>query len=356
MRAAWIFAYNLVDDAVPNGLSLYILGAGLLAAGLALALTALGFLDFIPLQLTLAGLGNSALAAVAALNALRRSSALATRRPIGAFRFIHIAVAVHAALVLAFLMPALRTLLDDDGALILFSLPLIWTPAAGGALILALLNGLRWDARFALAGAAASIAVFGCAVWNAPAIYGWDLRPLGWYAILASAIPVLAFLALFLRRAAVFSESRLRRGGLAAALFIALACAIGFQMASNPSGEFSERLIAAMEARANTIAFSELTGFEWDEVEIYHAYPRQISPATREGADIISLSHFGINDRLKFAAFLKDGEVVYYEAFWIDGYSLRLPSGVDDLAVLKPEDAVFDAEYADGYPSLTLKD
>ena len=35
MRAAWIFAYNLIDRAVPNGLSLYTLGAGLLAAGLA---------------------------------------------------------------------------------------------------------------------------------------------------------------------------------------------------------------------------------------------------------------------------------------------------------------------------------
>ena len=358
MRAAWIFAYNLVDDAVPNGLSLYMLGAGLLAAGLGLALTALGFLDIIPLQLTLAGLGNSALAAVAVANALRRSSALATRQPATAFRFIHIAVAAHAALVLALLMPALRALLDDDGALILYSLPLIWTPAAGGALILALLNGLRWDARFALAGAVVSIAGFGCAVWYAPAIYGWDLRPMGWYAILASAIPVLAFLVIFLRRAPVFSESRWRRRGLAAALFIALACAIGFQMASNPSGEFSERLIAAMDARANPIMFSELTDFEWDEVEIYSAYvyPRQISPATREGADIISLSHFGINDRLKFVAFLKDGEVVYYEAFWIDGYSLRLPSGVGDLAVLKPEDAVFDAEYVDGYSVLTLKD
>ena len=35
MRAAWIFAYNLIDRIVPNGLSLYMLGAGLLAAGLA---------------------------------------------------------------------------------------------------------------------------------------------------------------------------------------------------------------------------------------------------------------------------------------------------------------------------------
>ena len=358
MRAAWTFAYNIVDCAVPNGLSLYMLGAGLLAAVLGLALTAFGYL--LILALMLAGLVNTGLAAVATLNALRRSSALAGRRPTAAFLFIHIAVAAHAALVLAFLAPALRTLLDNpDRAFIAVSLPLIWTPLAGGNLVLALLNGLRWDARFAIVGAAASIASLGCAVWSAPTIYGWDLRPMGWYAILASFIPVLAFLALFLRRAAAFSESRWRRGGLAAALFIALTCALGFQMASNPSDEFSESLLAAMDERANPIRFSDLTDFEWDTVEMYDSYthPKQISPAAREGADIISLSHFGINDELKFVAFLRGGEVVYYEAFWLNGYSLWLPSAVGDLAVLKPEDAVFDAEYApDGYPILTLKD
>ena len=35
MRAARIFAYSLIVRIVPNGLSLYTLGAGLLAAGLA---------------------------------------------------------------------------------------------------------------------------------------------------------------------------------------------------------------------------------------------------------------------------------------------------------------------------------
>ena len=358
MRAARIHVYNLIDRIVPNGLSLYALGAGLLAAGLALVLTAFG--HSLILSLSLAGLGNTALAAVAALNALRRSSALAARQPIGAFRFIHIAVAAHAALVLAFLTPALRALLDSaDGAFIAFSLPLIWTPLAGAALVLAPLNGLRWDARFALVGAAASVAAFGCAVWNAPAVYGWDLRPLGWYAILASFIPVAAFLALFLRRAAAFSESRWRRGGLAAAALLALTCALGFQMASNPHDEFSERLLTAMDDRANPIRFSDLTDFEWDAVEVYDAYtyPKEISPAVRGGADIISLSHFWINDRLKFAAFLRDGELVYHEAVWTEGYSFRFPPASQNPTVLKPEYAVFDAEYKpDGYRILRLRD
>ena len=47
------------------------------------------------------------------------------------------------------------------------------------ALILAMLSRPRWDARLALAGAAASVAAFGCAVRFAPTIYGSDSRLLG---------------------------------------------------------------------------------------------------------------------------------------------------------------------------------
>ena len=365
MRAAWIYLYNLIDRIIPNGLSLYTLGAGLLAASLALAPLAFGSSDLLLLPaLMLAGLGNTALAAVAMMNALRRSSALTTRirgdrPPIVAFRFFHVAVASHAALVLALLLPALRAVWErDGGALIWIAMPLIWTPLAGAALVLALLNRLRWDARFAILGAAASIAAFGCAIRYAPAIYGWDLRPLGWYAILVTAIPALAFLALFLRRAPVFSASRWRRRGMAAALFIALACALGLQMSSNPNNEFSESLRAALNGRPSEIRFSELTNFEWDAVEMYGAYShqKQISPAAREGADIISLSHFWIYERLKFAAFLRDGEVVYYEAFWTDGYSFHFPPGSRNPTVLKPEEAVFIVEYGSGgNPILTLE-
>ena len=365
MRAAWIFTYNLIDRLIPNGLSLYTLGAGLLAASLALAPMVFGSPNHLLMPaLMLAGLANIAPAAVAMMNALRRSSALASRMrgdrpPIAAVRLFHVAVAAHAALVLALLLPALQTVLErDGGALIWIALPLIWTPLAGAAMILALLNRLRWDARFAALGAVVSIAAFGCAVGYAPAIYGWDLRPLGWYAILVTAIPSLAFLTVFLRRAPIFSASRWRRRGLAAALFIALACALGFQMASNPNNEFSESLRTALNGRPSEIRFSDLTGFEWDAVEIYGAYTyqKQISPAAREGADIISLSHFWIYERLKFAAFLRDGEVVYYEAFWTDGYSLHFPPGSRNPIVLKPEDAVFIAEYdSGGYPRLTLE-
>ena len=367
MRAAWVFAYNLIDGVIPNGLSLYLLGAGLLAAGLAQVAMAFGYPNaLLAIALLLAGLGNTALAAVATVNALRRSSALAARMrgdrpPTVAFRFLHVAVAAGAAAVLTSLLPTLQALLDgDDGPFIELLLLLTWTPLAGAALVLALLSGLRRDARFdAVLGAVVSAAVFGCAVGFAPTIYGRDLQPMGWYAILVSFIPVLGFLAVFLRRAPVFSASRWRRGGMAAALFIALACALGFQMASNPNNEFSESLLTALASRPSEIRFSDLTGFEWDTVEIYGAYtyPKQISPAARGGADIISLSHFGVDDGLDLMVFLRDGEVVYCEAVWADGYSLRFPPGSRNPTVLKAEDAVFVVEYGSGgYPRLTLED
>ena len=366
MRAAWVFAYNLIDGAVPNGLSLYLLGAGLLAAAAAQVAMAFEYPNvLLAIALLLAGLGNTALSAVATVNALRRSSALAARMrgdrpPTIAFRFFHVAVAACAAAVLTSLLPTLQALLDgDDGPFIELVLLLTWTPLAGAALVLALLNRLRWDARFAVLGAVVSAAVLGCAVGFAPTIYGRDLQPMGWYAILVTAVPVLGFLAVFLRRAPVFSASRWRRGGMAAALFIALGCAVGIQMASNPNNEFSESLRTALASRPSEIRFSELTGFEWDTVEIYGAYtyPKQISPAAREGADIVSLSHFGVNDGLDLMAFLRDGGVVYCEAVWADGYSLRFRPGSRNPTALKAEDGVFVVEYGSGgYPRLTLED
>ena len=366
MRAAWIYSYNLIDGVVPNGLSLYLLGAGLIAAALAQVPMAFGYSDIpLTLALLLAGLGNTALAAVATVNALRRSSALATRMrgdrpPIAALRFFHVSVAACVAAVLTSLSPTLQALLNgDNGAFIELLLLLTWTPLAGAALVLALLNRLRRDARFALVGAVVSIATFGCAVVFAPTIYGRDLQPMGWYAILVAAIPVLGFLAVFSRQAPVFSASRWRRRGLAAALFIALACAVGFQMAANPADRFSANLLAALDSRPSEIRFSDLTGFEWDAVEIYGAYtyPKQISPAAREGADIVSLSRFGVNDVLYLMVFLENGEVGYCEAIWADGYSFYFPPGSGNPTVLMTEGAVFVVEYdSGGYPRLTTED
>ena len=364
MRAAWIHMYNLIDRAVPNGLSLYMLGAGLAAAGLAHVLITLGFLDILDILLViallLAGLGNTALAAVAIANALRRSSALAERQPAGAFRFVHIAVAAHAALVLALLLPALRSLLENiEGVFIGILLPLIWTPLAGAALVLALLNGLRWDARFAALGAGVSLAVFGCAVGFAPTIYGWDLRPLGWWAILVASIPALAFLALFLqRRSRVFSENRWRVRAAALALFIALACALALQMARAPEDRFEGNLQAAFDGNQGEIRFSDLTDFAWDTVEIHNPSNEEFAPDIMEKVDIVTLSSFrGMDVPVDFIVFRKEGGIVHLETIWRrHSHRFQLPPGVDPM-ILRREDAVFVVEYVtDNYRRLRLKD
>ena len=366
MRAAWIYSYNLIDRIIPNGLSLYLLGAGLLAAAMAFVPMAFGYPDILlAIALSLAGLGNTALAAVAMTNALRRSSALATRMrgdrpPMAAFRFFHVAVAACAAVVMPSLLPALQALLNGGKEAMFMELLLLltWTPLAGAALVLALLSRLRWDARFAVLGAVVSAAVFGCAIGFAPTIYGWDLQPMGWYAILVSSIPALAFLALFLRRAPAFSASRWRRGGLAAALFIALACALGLQMEFNPFERFTPNLRAALDSGASEVRFSDLTDFEWDAVEIYDPYDVEeyISPAARAGTDMISRSYFGVNGHHDFLVFIKGGEVVHYEVVWRENYSIIYPNDPSAWSV-KREDAVFKVERRpSGYRKLTLKD
>ena len=298
-----------------------------------------------------ASLASVLLIAVAIWEILRKPTppAASEERLAKEFRFVHAAVLIHAVAVLSTMLTAL------DGGLM--PPEVFWTSLSGAALILAMLNRLRWDARLALAGAAASVAVFGCAVRFAPTIYGWDLRPLGWYAILAAAVPVLAFLVVFLRRAPIFRRRRPLRLGLAAALFLALACAVGFQMAaSSPSGEFSERLQSALNDRPSEIRFSELTDFAWDTVELYGPYTgaNDFSPAAREGVDILSRTSIAHSEVGDLAVFVKDGETVYYELVrrW-----LRFPPGLGNPVVLTPEDAVFEVEYrADGYEILALKD
>ena len=348
MRAARIFAYNSINRIAPNGLSLYVLGLGLLAAGLAqfVASTDAYYGYRVETGLALLSLmsANCALAAVVIANALRRSSSLASllrsgSPPNAALRVIHFAAAAHAALVLTFLLPLLQTLLDG------YALPFLsWTSLAGAALVLALLNRLRWDARFAILGAVVSVAGFGCAVGFAPTIYGRDLQPMGWYAILASSIPALAFLALFLRRAPAFSESRWRRRGVAAALFAALVCAVALHMAANPADRFAANLNEALDNGASEIRFSDLTDFEWDAVEIYipYTFDENLSPEARERADIVSRSHLGFNRRVDFMAFLKDEEVVYYETVWHDKHTFDYPHPDQPYPwTLRRGDAVF---------------
>ena len=352
---------------IPDLDLLRLLGIGLLAVALANALLASPFSNFSEVDVldftwfvfavmfvsVGASLASVTLMAFAIWEMLRRSSppSASEERVAKEFRFVHVAVLAHAAVVLATILTALNGGLMPPEVL--------WTSLAGAPTVLAMLNRLRWDAPFALAGAAASIATFGCAVRFAPTIYGRDLHPLGWYAILVAAVPVLAFLVVFMRRAPIFRRRRPMRLGLAAALFLALACAVGFQMASNLGDEFSERLRTALDDRPSEIIFSELTDFEWDAVDVYgpSTSAQEFSPAARKGADIISRTTVRNREVGDLMVFVKDGESVYYELVRHSNHWFHFPPGSRNHIALSREDAVFEVELRpSGYRKLSLKD
>ena len=350
--------------ALPGAGMLWALGIILIADALALAILAsplsgfpnLDFFEYTWLELAFApmslaaNLSGAALAAAIIFLSLRKQPArlVDKARFDRAMLFIHIAVLAHAVVVSLTLLTAL------DGGLM--PPEIIWTALAGAALVLAIPNGMRWHAGYALAGAAASVIAFGCAVIYAPTIYGRDLQPLGWYAILASAIPVLAFLSIFLRRAPVFRRLRQLRLGTAFALFAALACAVALQMASvSESAEFTESLRAAADSQPSQIRLSELTDFEWDAVEMYsggYLSAGDFSAAAREGVGIVDRTNVAVREGLNLAVFTKDGKAVYHEIFSWDGYYIQYPPSTNRM-ILKREDAVFNACYTQ-YGSLRL--
>ena len=310
-------------------------------------------LAFAPMSLAANLAGAALAAAIICLSFRKQPARLANKARFDrALVFIHIAVLAHAAAVSLTLLTAL------DGGLM--PPEIIWTALAGAALVLAIPNGMIWNIRYAALGAASSVIAFGCAVIYAPTIYGRDLQPLGWYAIMASAIPVLAFLSIFLRRAPIFSQSHWRRRGLAFALFAALAWAVGFQMASvSESAEFTESLRAAADSQPSQIRLSELTDFEWDAVELYsggYLSAGDFSPAAREGVDIMDRTNVAVREGLHLAVFTKDGKAVYHEIFSWDGYYIQYPPSTNRM-ILKREEAVFNLGYSPyGTPRLTLSE
>ena len=357
---------NLVDGAVPNLPSLYMLGVGLLVGAFAHSQVAVDpYGDWAQdfwLLLQAANLINAILAGAAAAIFLRGSPSLARfvqseKQPGGAFWFIHFTVAVYAAVALP--LPSIRAVAGAASAWTDLFATLTWTSLAGGALVLALLSGLSWNIRYALTGAGVALAVFGCAVGYAPRLYG-DLQPLGWYAILVASIPALAFLAMFLRRySRAFSESRWRSRAAALALFVALFCAVAIQITRAPVDRFGANLQSALAADPSEIRLSDLTDFEWDAVEIYSRYTRaeDLSQDIIENTDIISRSYFSwMHETVDFVVFLKDGEIAYYEAVWRERrHEFEYPTGFDPMA-LRREDAVFTVRRGANRHTLTLKE
>ena len=329
-----------IDLAAPRMGLIQALGIGLLAAAF-LHVQMATYFPSLPVSLfkvallylaVLVSLGNAVLSIIVIAGSLFGNLGMSPKT----FRFIHFSVFVHAAL----LLPTIR-FIDTWWAPAEALFALLWTSLAGAALALAVLNRARWNLRFALFGAAVSVAGFGCAVRFAPDIYGRDLRPLGWYEILVSALPVLAFLVVFLRRAPVFRRLRTLRYGLAAALFIAFTCAVALHMAANPADRFGGNLRAALNDDAVEVRLSELTDFEWDTVEIYGAVTEEaLSPIAREGSDAVSRWYLDMSYMFDFAVFIREGEVVHHELVRLDDHSFYYPSYPQPI-VLKREDAVF---------------
>ena len=156
---------------IPDLDLLRLLGIGLLAVAPANALLASPFSNFAEVDVldftwfvfavmfvsVGASLASVTLMAFAIWEMLRRSSppAASEGRVAKEFRFVHVAVLARAAVVLAAILTALNGGLMPPEVL--------WTSLAGAPTVLAMLNRLRWDAPFALAGATASRACFGLA-------------------------------------------------------------------------------------------------------------------------------------------------------------------------------------------------
>ena len=228
-----------------------------------------------------------------------------------AFWVVHVAV---AALPIVFVV----LVKDIPGPGGLFSwgyVALVWTVLSGTLVALFFIDRRRKNMTFTLIGAASSAFVFVGAVACAPSLYGWDLRPLGWYALLATSVPLLMFVGILLRDAPFSSRLPYLRHGLIAGAFLALAAGIALQMKISASASgFGRELGVSIDTGVTEIHFSEITDFEWDLVEIYGPYTMQraLSEAVREGVDALTLSHFGIDD-FNLVVFIDEDRVVYYE-------------------------------------------
>ena len=123
--------------------------------------------------------------------------------------------------------------------------------------------------------------------------------------------------------------------------------------------QFAANLNEALDGGASEIRFSELTDFEWDTVEIYipYTFDGSLSAAARERADIVSRSLLGWDDSIDFMAFLKDGEIVYYEVARHDKHTFDYPHPDHPYPwTLRREEAVFTVHPGSKRHTLALED
>ena len=292
---------------------LFTLGAAYLATMLAYAAVAVDIGDSTFLLPLMSGMNIVMSVAAIAFSAYKLLPAYGDERlSIIAFRFIHLTVAVYAVVITL----SLESVSRDGwilGAAILVTL--VWTELTLAMLVLIFLNRHKMNTFFAATGAISATFVFVSALIYAPTLYGWDLRPLGWYAILATSVPVLLFFSMFLQYAPGFARASWLRQALAVGVFLVLACGAALQMAVASPDDFRQELESVLEERITSFHLSEITNFEWDVVEIYGPYtsPDTLSQPARESVDAVTLSLFGVNDGFALAVFINEDKAVRYE-------------------------------------------
>ncbi len=227
------------------------------------------------------------------------------------FHFIYLAVTAYIIVTISLLYMVAR----ESRAWSIIFLTLTWTVLATLTLVLVMLARKNTNVYSASLGVISAGVVFISAFLYVPSLYGWDLRPLGWYAILVTSVPLLMFIGVILKCIRIFSTEKCWQFILTGSLFIVLVIYIVLQMAVAPQHEIRSALKYVFDSGENEMRLAELTNFEWDFVEIYNPYtPLQyISLPTQKKIDVITLYKFGISEGFYLLVFLNDGEVVYYE-------------------------------------------
>ncbi len=332
---------------------LVVLGIGLVATSV-VSLQLASSVSVPMILLPLLSVVNIALSVTAIAASVVRSDTGSDRLSVAALCFVHLAVAVHAVLITISFEAVARLSWIFTGGVV----SLIWTELAAALLAIVFLNRDRRKLviPFALLGALSAAVVFASALAHAPSLYGRDLRPLGWYALLATSIPLLLFLSMFLRYVPIFSTGRYLRPVLVVGLFLILTFSTALYIITAPSDNIGRKLEATLDGRASTFHLSEITDFEWDSVEIYGPYtsPDRLSRLALDSIDIMTLSLFGITGTFDFLLFINNGKVVRYET---------VPYGVARFpyspSVWKYEEANFTVDYSSeggAVPVLSLED
>ena len=185
------------------------------------------------------------------------------------FLFIHIAVGLHS--VVAVMTPEATA--QVSGSLAVALVAFVWTELTLTLLVLVSLHWWKTNVLFALAGIAVAAFVFASVWFYTPSLYGWDLRPLGWYALLITFIPLMLLAALLLRHhIPLFSRNNYFWRGLIAALLLVALFGVALHTFIASSSHFRVELNRALNSRPDEVNFADLTDFEWETVELYGAY------------------------------------------------------------------------------------